>query len=163
MRTEHRQTLSRGSTLLLACTTTAIGIHMVGMMGMMWFPTTAGRINHLPFQPSLDVSGTEILLEANVIVREFTHFVVINSDDLRLFRAAETEARNEVHDPENNGRHHERIAKAGAGVSKLPPQLRPVSVEPTALDNGQTVKACNRLLCEDPCEHLRQAGDEFQY
>lgn len=121
---------------------------------MTGLPTTASRINPFSLQPPFNVLDTEVLLEANIIICEFTHLVVINADDLRLFVTAKPEPGNEVHDPKNNGCHDQRIAEAGARVGKLPTQLDPVSIKPTARDGSQAVKSCNRRLRENARKHL---------
>jgi len=62
-----------------------------------------------------------------------------------------------VHDPEYDGCHDKRIAKAGARGSELPTQLDPVPIEPTARNEGYTIGASDRGLSENACEDLKQA------
>jgi hypothetical protein len=121
---------------------------------MTGLPTTASRINPFPLQTSFYIFHTEVLLKANVVICEFTHVVVVNTDDLCLFVAAETETWDEVHDPKDNGCHDQRIAEASAGVSELPSQLDPVAIEPTTWDFCKAIKARNGRLCENAREHL---------
>ena len=128
--------------------TVAVAIGMTGL------PTTTSRVNPFPLQSPFDIFHTEVLLKANEVVCEFTHVVVINTDNLRLFVAAETETWDTVHDPKDNGCHDERIAEARAGVCELPPQLDPVGIEPTTRDVCKAIKARNRRLCENAREHL---------
>ena len=121
------------------------------------FTTATGCVDPLPLQPPFNVFDTKVLFKADVIVREFAHFVVVNTDDLCLFIAAKTQTRNEVHDPENNGCHDERIAKSGSRVSKLPSQLDPVAIKPTARNGGYAISASDRGLSEDTRENLERA------
>jgi len=44
-----------------------------------------------------------LLLDADVVVCELAHLGVVDTDNLRFLVGAEAEARDEVHDPEDDG------------------------------------------------------------
>lgn len=51
----------------------------------------------------IDVRVVDTSINADVVIRELAHLGIVDTEDLRLFRGAQTEAGNEVHDPEDDG------------------------------------------------------------
>ena len=51
----------------------------------------------------IDVRVVGSSVDSDVVIRELAHLRIINTEDLRLFGGAQTEAGNEVHDPEDDG------------------------------------------------------------
>ena len=62
---------------------------------------------------------SEIGINTYIIVCKLSHFRIINTDNLRLFRSAKTAAWNEMHDPKNDGGHDERVGKARDAIGRL--------------------------------------------
>jgi len=56
----------------------------------------------IPSKRKTSIDGvSNFLLQTNIIVSEFTHLGVIDTENFGLLRSSEAEARNEVHDPED--------------------------------------------------------------
>lgn len=52
-------------------------------------------------------------IDADIVVREFAHLYVIYTEDLGLLVTAHAASGDVVHDPKNDGGHHERVGQAG--------------------------------------------------
>ena len=76
----------------------------------------------------------------DVVVREFAQLMVVDAEDLCFFGGAQAEARDQVHDEENDAGAEERIGEAGDGVGQLVAELDVVPVEPATGDNGHAVE-----------------------
>lgn len=83
--------------------------------------------------------------QLNVVVRKLADFGVVHAEDLCFFGSAETEARDEVHDEEDQARAAEAVGEAGEGVGQLVGELHPVRVEPAAGDFGEAIQMSNVL------------------
>lgn len=96
----------------------------------------------------------DFLLEADIVVCEFTHVSVIDTEDLSLLSGAETETRDEVHDPEDDGRNNEGVRESGGGISELMAKLDVVVVQPTTGDFSDAVESSDAGLGEETCKEV---------
>lgn len=65
--------------------------------------------------------------------RKLADLRIIHAQHLSLLTGAETEARNEVEQEQDNARSTERIDESGHRIRQLIGQLDPMTVEPAAL------------------------------
>lgn len=98
--------------------------------------------------------GTEVGINANVVVSELSHLSIIDTNNLGFLRSAESAPRDEVHNPEDDGGRDQRVREAGAAVSSLIAKLDPVVVNPTTTDDGDAIKSGNVLLSEKSGEEI---------
>lgn len=107
-----------------------------------------------------------------LVVGKFSHFGIINANNFALFRCTETETRDKVHDPQNDGLrqssvrqfsrqvggntygHDKRVSKAGNRVGYLVSELDPVVIDPSTSDNAKSVQSSNLLLSEKGGENV---------
>lgn len=99
----------------------------------------------------------KLCVQANIVVRKLAELRIIHAQDLRLLVAAQTHPRDEVHQPQDDRRHHERVAHARRRVRELVAELHPVVVEPTAGDDRRAVELRDARLRE---ERRRDVADE---
>ncbi len=78
--------------------------------------------------------------QLDVIVRELANFGVVHTEYLCFFGGPESEARDQVHDEEDETGATKAVGEAGDGVGELVGELHPVVVEPAAGDFGETVE-----------------------
>jgi hypothetical protein len=88
----------------------------------------------------------ELSLDSNVVVRELAHLRIVDAEDLGRVVRAETETRDEVHHPEDDGGDDERVRHACDGVGGLVAELNPVVVEPATTDDAEGVVGGDTLL-----------------
>jgi hypothetical protein len=98
--------------------------------------------------------GTEVGINANVVVSELSHLSIIDTNNLRFFRSAKSAARDEVHNPEDYGGRDQGVREAGAAVSSLVAKLDPVVVNPTTTDDGDAIESGNVFLSEKSGEEI---------
>jgi len=78
--------------------------------------------------------------QLDVVVGELANFGVVDAEDLGLLGGAQREARDQVHDEEDDAGAAERVDAARDRVRQLVAQLDPVVVEPAAGDLGEAVE-----------------------
>ena len=100
-------------------------------------------------EATLNIQNTKILLEADVVICELAHVVVVHANNLSLLSRAHAEEGDEVHDPEDDRGHDEGVGEASGRIGELVAELDPVMVEPAAVNHGNTVEAGNRRLREE--------------
>lgn len=93
--------------------------------------------------------GSELSIHCDVVVGEFAHFGVVDTDDFALLVCSKSAARDEVHDPENDSGHNERIRNTGDRVGELVTKLNVVVIKPATGDGGKTVEAGDGGLSEE--------------
>jgi hypothetical protein len=154
-----KNTSSRRALRLLMAQRPCAGVHPAERMaGLTSTTSSTDTVRGEVFRE--DVIGgaalrvAELGLDTDIVVRELAHLRVVNAENLGLLIAAEAEAGDEVHDPEDDGRHHEGVAETGRGVGELVGELDVVVVEPAAGDDGRTVVVRHRGLCEETGEEV---------
>jgi hypothetical protein len=93
-------------------------------------------------------------LNAHVVVCKLAHLRVVDTEDLCRLVATEAAARDEVHDPKDDRRHHERVGHARDAIRGLVTELDPVVVEPPARNGGDTVVGGDAVLREEAGEEV---------
>lgn len=93
-----------------------------------------------------DVAG--VALKLNVIVGELAKLTVIETDFLFLGANAKAEARDQVHEEQDQASHDKRVRKAGDRVSKLVAELDPVVVDPTTRNDAVAIEVGNVVAAE---------------
>lgn len=58
--------------------------------------------------------GANIGVNANIVVCELSHLSIVDTDNLSLLRSTEAEARDKVHNPEDDGGHDKGVAHTSA-------------------------------------------------
>lgn len=58
--------------------------------------------------------GANIGVDANIVVCELSHLSIVDTDNLGLLRGTEAEARDEVHNPEDDSCHDKGVAHTSA-------------------------------------------------
>jgi hypothetical protein len=101
-----------------------------------------------------NVLWPEFGINCDIVVGEFTHLGVINTDDFRILISAEAKTRDEVHDPEDDGGHDQRITETSCGISNLVTKLDPVVINPSSGNVGNTVKSGNARLSKEGSENV---------
>ena len=114
----------------------------------------------------------QLSLNSNVVVGKFSHLRIVDADDLCLFVATETEERNEVHDPQNDGLkegqrnftygmlgkpthgHDEGVGKTRYGKCQLNSKLSVVVIKPATRDHCDAVSARNAGLSEKTSQQV---------
>ena len=81
----------------------------------------------------------DLTRQLHVVVSELANLSIVYTQDLRLLGSAEGEARNQVHEEEDQAGSAERVDAAGGGVCELVAELDPVVVEPAAGDHGEAI------------------------
>ena len=112
------------------------------------------RVLLLAREATLNIQDAQILLKTDIVVRKLAHVVVVHADDFGLLGRAHAEEGDEVHDPEDDGGHDERVCEAGGRVGELVAELDPVVVEPTAVDLGDSVETGHGGLGEEGGEDV---------
>lgn len=102
----------------------------------------------------LRLLGTQVGINANIVVGELSHLSIIDANDLGLLRSAKSEAWDEVHDPKDDGGHDERVAEASAAVGELVAQLDVVAIWPASRDLGEAVEVGDISLGEEGGEKV---------
>jgi len=88
-------------------------------------------------------------INADVVVCELAHLSVVDTDNLGLLRGTETEARDEVHDPEDDGGDDKGVAQASARIGELVGELDPVLVDPATGYDSEAIEGSDIGLSED--------------
>lgn len=138
------------------------------------------------------VPGEKFGLDAHVVVRELAHLGIVNTDNLSLFIAAETEERNKVHDPQDDGLvrrgggeqleylvhamqekgthgHDKGVGKAGYRVRQLNAKLSVVVIKPTTRNRRDAVSTRDAGLREKSSEYVSDdptdgvRGEDLQF
>lgn len=86
----------------------------------------------------------------DVVVRKLSKLAIIETHLLLLGRDTQAEARNEVHEEENDASHDEGVGKSSNTVGELVSELDVVLVEPTAGDDAEAVEVRN-VVAKDFC------------
>lgn len=84
---------------------------------------------------------TNIGINADVVVCELAHLSVVDTNNLGFLRSTEAEARDKVHNPEDDGSDDKRVTQASARIGKLEADLFPVMVDPTAWNDSGVEKS----------------------
>ena len=100
--------------------------------------------------------GTRFLLlranigiNADVVVCELAHLRVVDTDDLGFFRSTEAEARDKVHNPEDDGSDDKGVTQTSARIGKLEADLLPVMVDPATSNGWAAVESSNFGLSKE--------------
>jgi len=102
---------------------------------------------------------TNLLFKPNVVVCKFSHLGIIDTDNFSVLRGAKSETRDEVHNPEDDGRHHEGISEPCAGISNLVTKLNPVPrLKPASRDHGKPVETGHAGLSEKGREDVSDSA-----
>lgn len=96
----------------------------------------------------------QLSLDTDIIVRELAHLSIVDTEDLGSLIATETHAGDEVHDPEDDGGHHEGVGHARSAVGCLVAELDVVVVEPAASDTGGAIVRRNPGLGEETSQEV---------
>lgn len=84
-----------------------------------------------------DIAG--VALDLDVIVRELAELDVVDAYVLVLGGDAQAQARDQVHEEQDDARQDERIREAGNGVGELVRELDVVVVDPATGDRAEAV------------------------
>ena len=76
----------------------------------------------------------------DIVVRKLAQLMVVDAEYLCLFGGTQAEARDQVHDEENDAGAEEGVGEAGDGIRELIAELDVVPVEPATGDNGHAVE-----------------------
>lgn len=101
--------------------------------------------------------------ELNVIVRELSELTIVETKLLLLGRYTQAEARDEVHEEEDETRHEEGIREARNAVSNLVSELDVVAVEPATGDHAEAVEVRD-VVTEYVCQYCGEGtrfADEY--
>lgn len=93
-------------------------------------------------------------VEPDIIICKLAHLRIVNPHDLLFLRHAQPQSRDEVQDPEDDGRHDKAVGHPASRIGELHCQLNVVVVEPASGDAGKAIEACNALLGEEPGEKV---------
>jgi hypothetical protein len=85
----------------------------------------------------------------NVIVCELANLSIIDTEDLSLLRGTEGEARDEVHDEEDEAGTDKGVCATGDGIGQLVTKLDPVVVDPSTGDDGEAIEMCYVVSSEE--------------
>jgi hypothetical protein len=89
-----------------------------------------------------------------VVVCELADLSVVDAEDLGLLSSAEGEARDQVHQEEDDAGQGEGVEAACHGICELIAELHPVVVEPAAGDHGYAIQMCNVVGGEESSEDV---------
>lgn len=84
-----------------------------------------------------DIAG--VALDLDVIVRELAELDVVDADVLVLGRHAQAQARDQVHEEQDDACQDERVGEAGNGVGELVRELDVVVVDPATGEYAEAV------------------------
>jgi hypothetical protein len=119
--------------------------------------------------------GDKLSLDPDVVVGEFAHLGIVDTNNLGLFVATKTEERNVVHDPQNNGLrkehrtirrfntrgrekpthgHDEGVGKAGYRICQLNSELSVVVIEPAARNRRDAIGTRDTCLSKKTSQHV---------
>jgi len=87
----------------------------------------------------------ELGVDTNVVVGKLAKVGIIDTDDFRFFASSESESRNKVHDPANEGGDGERPSGGSDNLGELVAKLNVVVVRPSTIDFG-TVESSDGSL-----------------
>lgn len=76
----------------------------------------------------------------DIIIRELPQLMVIDANDFCFLGSTEREARDQVHDEEDDAGAKKGVGEAGDGVGELIAELNVVAVEPAAGYLGEAVQ-----------------------
>lgn len=79
-------------------------------------------------------------LELDVVVGELAELDVVDADLLVLGRDAQAQARDQVHEEQDDAGQHERVREAGDRVGDLERELDVVVVDPAAGDDAEPIE-----------------------
>ena len=82
----------------------------------------------------------DFALMLNIVVGEFSEFMVIDTDDFRLLGCAEGKTGDEVHDEKDEAGAEKAVGETGNTVCELIGELDVMAVQPAATDCGETVE-----------------------
>lgn len=105
------------------------------------------RLVAMVIRPQLRIHG-------HVVVRELSHLRIVDPNDLAVLVRPEPAPGYEVHDPQDDGRHDERVREARGRVGGLMRELDPVAVEPPTGDVGDAVEPGYGRFGEDPGQEV---------
>ena len=88
-------------------------------------------------------------INANVVVCELAHLSVVDTDNLGLLRRTEAEARDKVHNPEDDGSDDKGVAHARGRIGELITDLDPVAVDPATVNGCEAIEESDLLLGKD--------------
>ena len=121
------------------------------------------------------VLGDQLRLNPDVVVGEFAHLGIVDTNNLGFFVATKTEERNVVHDPQNNGLrkehgtirrfntrgrvtpthgHDEGVGKAGHRVCQLNSELSVVVIEPATRNHRNAIGTRDTCLSKKTSQHV---------
>ena len=94
-------------------------------------------------------------INANVVVCELAHLSVVDTHNLSLLRSTEAEARDKVHNPEDDGSHDEGVGNASDTIGELVGELDPVAVDPATFNGCEaTIEIRDVFLSKDTSEEV---------
>lgn len=91
----------------------------------------------------------DLARELDVVVGKLADLSVVDAQDLGLLGGAQAQARDEVHDAQDDTGAHEGVEPAAEGVGQLVAHLDPVAVEPAAADHLNVVEMGDVVGCEE--------------
>ena len=140
-----------------------------GRGGVLGFAVSASR------RVVVLLPGEKLSLDSDVVIGEFAHLGIVDTNNLSLFVATETEERNVVHDPQNNGLrkehgtirrfntrgrvtpthgHDEGVRKAGHRVCQLNSELSVVVIEPATRNHRNAIGTRDTCLSKKTSQHV---------
>jgi len=109
----------------------------------------------VPAERQASVYGvSDFLLETDVVIGKLAHFGIIDTENFRLFGGAHTEARDVMHNPEDDGCYNERPGETGGRVCELDTKLSVIVVQPTSRYKRRTIEISNARLSEEAGQHV---------
>lgn len=117
--------------------------------------TTTRRSRNIPMTMRIIMELMRIpRIDANIVIRKFTHLRVVDAKDLGFFCGSKTQARDVMHDPEDDGGENKGVPETSGGVGELVGELDVVVVEPASGDVGDAIEACDTCLGEETGQKL---------
>ncbi len=87
--------------------------------------------------------------QLNIVVCKLANLCVVDTENFGFLTGTEREARDEVHDEEDDAGSTEGVETTRGRVSKLVAELDPVVVEPASGDLGEAIKMCYIVSSEE--------------
>jgi uncharacterized protein (DUF927 family) len=93
-------------------------------------------------------------VDTDIVVCKLAHLSVVLANDLSLLGDTESEAWNDVHNPEDDRGDNKGVAEASARISELVAELDPVSVDPATGNDSSTIKSCDFSLGKEASQDV---------